>query len=179
MTCPYCLKEIDDKASFCSYCGESIIKPKTETVIELQKDEVKQDTEKSIEKEELPDTASINENNTQVIDDAVTEEKTGETKKNKLGTKILIIISIIAIVAGAILGFLTARGTIDILSIFRSERAEWSDFSEGVKADDNTSENDSDNDKKDSDADEQETESKEDSSILEENSSENENNANI
>lgn len=118
MKCPKCLKEINDTASFCGYCGQVINKESTQDA------SVEETLNAEVQTKQEPTTQG----------DASKPEDESNTNKRKkhIGLKILLIFSIIAIVAGAVLGLLTAKGIIDLSNIIPSNRFEWTDFSEAL-----------------------------------------------
>lgn len=97
MKCPKCLKEINDGASFCGYCGQAINKEPIQ--------------------EEPPQ--GFNE-----------PKNKGIKRKKHIGLKILLAFSVIVIVAGIVLGLLTAKGIVDLSGIIPENIYAWSDFFE-------------------------------------------------
>ena len=118
MKCPKCLKDINDEASFCGYCGQVIRK--------------ESNRETSVEEPANVETQINQEPTTQ--SDVRKPENGNNAKKPKkhIGLKVLLFFSIIAIVAGAVLGLLTAKGIIDLSNIIPSNHFEWTDFSEAI-----------------------------------------------
>lgn len=123
MKCPKCFKKINNEALFCGYCGQVINK---ETMQEIPVEELVTDKKQPvIESKESVDNATI-------------DEKSAKRKKKNIGLKILLIFSIVAIVTGAIIGLLSAKGIIDFSNVIPSNRFEWTDFSESVDSDDSS-----------------------------------------
>lgn len=125
MKCPKCLKEINDAASFCGYCGQVINRETTQNA------SVEEPVNAEVQTKQEPTTQG----------DANKLENESNTKKRKkhIGLKILLIFSIIAIAAGTVLGLLTAKGIIDLSKIIPSNRFEWTDFSEALETENESS----------------------------------------
>ena len=137
MKCPKCRKEINDAASFCGYCGQVINKESTQDASVQEPVNVEVQT-----KQEPATRSNVNK-----------PENESNTKKRKkyIGLKILLIFSIIAIVAGAVLGLLTAKGIIDLSNIIPSNRFEWTDFSEALDAESESATSDEESKEKEDD----------------------------
>lgn len=129
MKCPKCSKEIADKALFCGYCGATIEKsqnempPKMDDVITASP-ETHGNTAKAGAKRNSPKKGDPA---------AIATKPPG--KKKRIGLVILLIFSVLAVVSGGILGFLSARGFIDWRIYIPIDKFIWTDRAAGVVAD--------------------------------------------
>lgn len=122
MRCPHCLKEISDDASFCGFCGKTISNHE--------------------DAQDLHDSSKANSAQTESLGEK-SDSKTKKTvsKKKHIGLKVLLIFLIIALFAGFSLGFLCARGIINIDDIINKNQMKWTDFSEAYTETEQITEN--------------------------------------
>ena len=134
MKCPKCGKELMDGVTFCGYCGASIqqkeeIHEEATPVAELPVEPVAPVVPLEEKTEAIEPPAPLKEAELtaeQPLENPQEQAPKKEVKK-KIALKLLIIFSCLAIILGAIGGFLTARGIIDIENIFDFERFSWQD----------------------------------------------------
>lgn len=116
MKCPNCLKEVNDVASFCGCCGQPIVK--------YAADEI------SVETKEIIENLAEGKQG----EDEKNIEKTAAGKRKKIGFKLLLVFSVLAIVTGIVFGLFTAKGMIDLSQIFEKNNFKWTDISEAVSS---------------------------------------------
>lgn len=170
MKCPNCLNEISNEAAFCGYCGTPVVKQPEPSPVQpsippvpvttYEEEPVVAPVIISPEPVTAPDTNSPEfveavvtdsipiqtplaypENTPSPIEAATDETVITKQKKKRTGLKLLLIFSITAIVAGAVLGFLIARGTIDLSGILQFNRFEWSDMPTNTSSPDSETDN--------------------------------------
>lgn len=117
MQCPKCSKEIKNDVLFCGYCGASMTEHNRDAPKSKDPD-IKNSVDTNAEDKEMEKAPHKKKN----------AKKQREPIKN-LKTKIYISILVVALILGIVLGFLTARGILDIGSIFNSNQFQWTDFS--------------------------------------------------
>ena len=111
MKCPYCEKEIRDEASFCGFCGRKIAAPPTA---------------------ETP--APVVEMPAPAVQPAVTPtaQPQKKEKKKRTGWIVLTVFLVLALLAGAVLGYLLARNLITLPTLPWEEDFQWTDYEDGV-----------------------------------------------
>ena len=121
MKCPKCAREIEDDSLFCGYCGAKIEKGSRA---------VPQPPG------EAAPTPGLRGKYQAAPRDAPSPPDGKPQKKKRLGLKILLVCSVLAVLAGGILGWMTARGILDLREYLPMDRFSWTDPSEGVAATD-------------------------------------------
>lgn len=107
MQCLKCRRELPEGAAFCGRCGTPVpAKPPPEEPRQKKRGTAPQKSKNS-------------------------EASPQKAKKRRTGLKILAGFAAAAIVLGAALGFLVARGVIDLRGLLSADRFVWTDFSEG------------------------------------------------
>lgn len=125
MKCPKCAREIDDSSLFCGYCGAKIEKvngtapqPPRETAPPPGPHGKQRAVSRDPPSRPGPEPRPYGK----------------ARKKNRLGLKILLVCSVLAVLAGGILGWMTARGILDLREYLPMDHFSWTDPSEGVAA---------------------------------------------
>lgn len=125
MKCPNCSNEINDGAAFCGYCGKSCAVQEISPVqnIEPQKTDVPQADFQTPAKDVVPPKSK---------------------KKKRTGLKIFLFFVLLAVIAGCILGFLTAKGIVNWKNIVHYNELKWTEFQEieNTEEDDSLESND-------------------------------------
>lgn len=119
MKCPKCAREIEDDSLFCGYCGAKIEKGSRA---------VPQPPG------EAAPTPGLRGKHRAAPRDPPSPPDGKPQKKKRLGLKILLVCSVLAVLAGGILGWMTARGILDLREYLPMDRFSWTDPSEGVAA---------------------------------------------
>lgn len=117
MRCPKCSKEIEDQSRFCGYCGASL-EPASEGP--------------PPQEEAPPPPEEIAAEPAAPVESPAPVEKT-QKKKKRTGLKVLLFFSLLAVVAGTVLGYIVGRGIVDWRSYLPGQRFTWTDRSEGVR----------------------------------------------
>ena len=116
MKCPNCFKEINEDVAFCKYCGQAIVHQES-IQEEYNQDPVNEEIQTLQESTELGAQQANHEN-------------ISPKKKKRIGLKILLIFSVIALIGGATLGYLTAKGIVDLSHLLQEDGFSWTDSSE-------------------------------------------------
>lgn len=119
MKCPKCAREIEDDSLFCGYCGAKIEKG-SRAVPQPSKEAAPPPGSRGSQRAAPRDPPSPPDGKPR--------------KKKRLGLKILLVCSVLAVLAGGILGWMTARGILDLREYLPMDRFSWTDPSEGVAA---------------------------------------------
>lgn len=123
MNCPKCARALADHALFCGYCGAPIEKHTRSHPAGKTADAMPQQTQDDLQKAGAEAQTPV---------PSLPEPVAQSPEKNRRGRKILLVFSLLAIIAGSMLGFIAARGIVDLRDLLPRASFAWTDRTEGI-----------------------------------------------